>query len=344
MSLAEHQAAETTLRWLLRPIQSKLLDDPKLTDLNINGVGEGLAFVDRGNGTEQITVPFTLRDLENIARYAAAFTGQHVSERDPICDTRLPNGERCNIILPPAVAEGKPAISIRKPKAVTHTPEQLKRDGVFDFTVDVSSDTIIRSDPVMDRLMARGEYGDATAYGVQIGLNIVFSGERGSGKTHDVRAYTHAIPMGTRIVTIEDMAELFNLPHANVVNLFYSKGGQSIANVNPAKLVEATKRMGEGRVLNQELRDDAAYSFMDVLDSGGKGMTTTHARSARETRTRIQHLIQRHDSGGNINEANLITMLERCIDLIAYCEYAGGKRRVKEILYVPHELKRKLAA
>ena len=139
----------------------------------------------------------------------------------------------------------------------------------------------------------------------------MFSGTVGSGKTHNLRAFTHAIPPGWRLVTIEDMPELTGLPHANVVNLFYSKGGQSVANTRAEDLVEAALRMGMDGLLNQELRDEAAYAYLNVLASGHWGMTTTHADSAGQARDRIRGLIKKHPAGRHLADADVMTALHR---------------------------------
>src|SRR3954454_16810922 len=121
-------AAETNLRWLLRPLEP-LLADPAMTDLHING--PGAAFVDRGAGMEQVLLPYTFGDLEDIAINAAALTRQDIAEDAPIVSTRFPDGHRVQIVRPPAVADGQFAFSIRQPKAESCTPDQLARSGVF---------------------------------------------------------------------------------------------------------------------------------------------------------------------------------------------------------------------
>lgn len=331
--MSEHEAAETAVNWLTQPLQP-ILDHPATTDLHINGVGPGQAFVDQGKGLEKITLPYSLRDLENLALYSAAYTNQEVSEANPLCTTKLPSGQRVQIVLPPAVGHNKIAISLRQPQMETHTPGRLKADGIFNRTVNAA----IKVDPDNDKLewlLKKGDFGSFLEYGVSVRKNVVFSGDVGTGKTHCLRAYTHCIPKGTRIGTLEDVDEMINLPHDNVVHMFYSKGNQSIANVTADSLVEATKRMGFGCVLNQELRDEAAYSFMDVLDGGAFGMTTVHARSAGETRSRIRGLIKRHHIGKTLDESEISRMLYRTIDIIAFCVREGNQRFVKEILYDP---------
>ena len=92
-------AAETNLRWLLRPIDG-LLTDPAMTDLYINGPGEGQCFVERGRGVERITLPYTFDDLEDLAINAAALTRQDIAEDVPLCPLAFRMGIACRSSVP----------------------------------------------------------------------------------------------------------------------------------------------------------------------------------------------------------------------------------------------------
>jgi type IV secretion system protein VirB11 len=333
-------AAETNLRWLLRPME-RLLADPAMTDLYINGPGEGRCFVDRGHGMECVTLPYTFDDLEDIAINAAALTRQDIAEDAPLVSTRFPGGQRVQIVRPPAVADRQFAFSIRQPRQETWTPDDLARGGVFANAAGRRA----RPPRQRERLLSLYQAGNWQGFlelAVAARLNIVFSGTVGSGKTHNLRAFTHAIPTSWRLVTIEDMPELTGLAHANVVNLFYSKGGQSVANVSAEDLVEAALRMGMDGLLNQELRDEAAYAYLNVLASGHWGMTTTHADSADQARDRIRGLIKKHPAGRHLADGDVMTALYRAIDVVVHCARDGDRRHIEQILYDP-ELKGRVA-
>ena len=329
-------AAEANLRWLLRPLDA-LLADPALTDLHINGPGEGMCFVERGRGTERMTLPLTLADLEDIAINAAALTRQDIGEDVPLVSTRFPDGHRVQIVRPPAVADGQFAFSIRKPKAKTWTPDDLAAGGVF--AQASSHREPPRRQQELSKMYAAEDWKGFLVLAVAERLNIVFSGQVGSGKTHCLRAFTHAIPRTWRIVTIEDMPELLSLPQPNVVNLFYSKGGQSVARVTAEDLVEAALRMGMDGLLNQELRDEAAYAFLNTLESGHWAMTTTHSDCAGQARDRIRGLIKKHPAGRHLNDADLRASLARSIDVIVHCVHdkQTGRRYIEQVLYEPDQ-------
>ena len=325
------QAAETNLRWLLRPMAA-LLADPAMTDLHINA--PGIAFVDRGRGMERVSLPYSFGELEDVAINAAALTRQDIAEDVPIVSTRFPDGHRVQIVRPPAVAGGQFAFSIRQPKAESWTPDQLAQSGVFASAVGRGRAKPANHDRLRDLYQA-GLWQEFLTLAVVSRLNIVFSGTVGSGKTHNLRAFTHAIPKGWRLVTIEDMPELIGLPHENVVSLFYSKGGQSVANVTPEALVEAALRMGMDGLLNQELRDEAAYAYLSALESGHWGMTTVHADNAGQARGRICGLIKKHPSGRHLNDADVMASLQRTINVVVHCARDGNRRFIEQVLYEP---------
>jgi type IV secretion system protein VirB11 len=335
--MREKEALESLIKHMLTPVQ-EILDHPEMTDFHINGVGEKKTFIDIGRGMEQITLPYTFRDLEDLAVAAAAYTHQDITATNPLVGTRLPGNHRVTIAMPSATMDGTIVFSIRKPKAVTGTPDDLERTGVFDNTKRAgSTDDGVRRE--MEKLYKEGRFRLLIEAAIGAGMNVVFSGSVGTGKTHNMRFFTDAIPKTSRIVTVEDTHELVNMPHPNIVHLFYSKGGQSAANIKAEDLVEAGMRLGMNWIINQELRDEAAYSYLYVLESGHSGMTSVHAGSAQQTRDRIRGLVKKHPRGMHMADADIMASLYRSIDVIAYCVRDGDNRRyIKEVLYDP-ELK-----
>lgn len=324
-------AAESNLRWLLQPMQD-LLSDPAMTDLHINA--PGVAFVDRGHGMDRVSLPYSIEDLEDIAINAAALTRQDIADDVPLVSTRFPDGHRVQIVRPPAVGDGQFAFSIRRPSAKTWTPEQLEQAGVFRLAVGRQPRARLWQDKLA-ALYDKQEWRAFLELAIAARLNIVFSGTVGSGKTFNMRSLTHAIPPEWRIMTIEDMPELIGLPCANVVNLLYSKGGQSVAKVTASDLVEAALRMGMDGLLVQELRDEAAFAFLNVLKSGHWGMSTTHADSGGDVFERIAGLVKQHPSGMRLAEDDLLRTLRRNIHVIVHCVRDGNHRFIEQVLYDP---------
>lgn len=326
------EAATNNLRHLLRPIQS-ILDNPAMTDLYINGVGDGNAFVDVGEGLTRITVPYSYEDLELLAINAAALTRQDLSEANPVVEARFPPFHRVQIIRPPSVPDGSISFSVRQPKALTPTPESLDEQDVYSGALATGAGRCAQH-AEMVMLYRTRQWRAFLQLVFKNQMNVVFSGRVGSGKTHQLRAYTHAIPKDARVVTIEDTRELINLPCENVVHLLYSKGRQSAARVTATDLVECSLRMGMDCLIFQELRDDAAYAFLNVLKSGHWGITTTHANTGADVYARICGLVMQHESGSHMNEAELLKTLHQSIDVIVHCvKHPDGTRKVEQVLW-----------
>lgn len=152
----------------------------------------------------------TLNQLENIADNAAALMRQDIAEDAPFCATRLPGGQRVQIVRPPAVPEGRYAMAIRRPSAKAATIQQLVDNGVFS---EVRSAERVRAQPrpivrELLALKAAQRWPELIALAIRNGFNVVWAGMVGTGKTDDLRAFLEAIPMDWRIVTVEDMEEI----------------------------------------------------------------------------------------------------------------------------------------
>ena len=93
--------------------------------------------------------------------------------------------------------------------------------------------------------------------------------------------------------------------------------------------------MGMDGLLNQELRDEAAYAYLSALESGHWGMTTTHADSADQARDRIRGLIKKHPAGRHLNDADVMAALHRSIDVVVHCVRDGNRRYIEQVLYDP---------
>jgi pilus assembly protein CpaF len=123
-----------------------------------------------------------------------ATIGRRVDESSPLCDARLPDGSRVNVILPPLALDG-PCISIRK-----FTKKKL------DFAAMVANGSMV---PAVARLLE---------IAARCRCNILISGRTGSGKTTLLNALSRMISHDERVVTIEDAAEL-QLQQPHVVRL-----------------------------------------------------------------------------------------------------------------------------
>lgn len=166
----------------LGPLQT-ILDDHTITEVMING--PDTIFIEKNGRLQKADVHFnSARQLEDIIQRIVATVNRTVDMANPICDARLEDGSRVNIVLPPVALNG-PIVTIRK------FPDKV-----------IQFDDLIRWNSVTP---------EAAAFlksAVEAKYNIFVSGGTGSGKTTFLNALSNFIPKDERIITIEDSAEL----------------------------------------------------------------------------------------------------------------------------------------
>ena len=318
------------LQHYLAPLQA-LLDPPDVTDLVINRPGE--MAIEQAGVWRWIAAPqLTPAWLATLATAAAAYTAQDVNAETPICSTVLPQGERCQIVLPPAAEHL--SLTIRRPAAVDLSLEDMTAAGLFD-AVEVRTST--GSDLERD-LLSRYDAGDWPSFltlAVKAKRNILISGATGSGKTTLAKALVRLIPADERLLTIEDAREL-TTPHRNAVHLLYAKDGQGLAKIGAKALLESALRMRPDRILLQELRDSSAFTYLRSANSGHPGsITTVHADSAVLAFEQLALLIKESDGGRDLRREEIGQLLRLLIDIVVQVRRVEGRFRVTEVWYEP---------
>ncbi len=289
----------------LGPLEPLLMDE-SINDIMVNG--PNATFVERGGKLVQVPVRF--RDwnhLTNICQRIAASVGRRVDEASPMCDARLKDGSRVNIILPPLAIDG-PSISIRK---FSKKP--------IDF----------------EKLIAYGSLTPAIARVLEIAarcrLNIIVSGGTGSGKTTMMNALSRFIDPAERIVTVEDAAEL-QLQQPHVVRLETRPPSlEGKGEVTARDLVRNALRMRPDRIIIGETRGAEAFDMLQAMNTGHDGsMSTIHANNTRDALSRIENMVQMSSMGLTarairqqvVAAVNIIVQVERQRD---------GGRRVTQV-------------
>lgn len=250
----------------LGPLEPLLRDDT-ITDIMVNGPYR--VYIERRGKLELTDVQF--RDhahLMNVAQRIATRVGRRVDETSPICDARLEDGSRVNIIAPPLAIDGC-AISIRK----------FSRKSI-------TLDTMVRQQNISEPLAKVLKIAAACR------LNIVISGGTGSGKTTMLNALSQLIDHGERIVTIEDAAEL-QLQQPHVVRLETRPPNlEGQGEVTMRDLVKNALRMRPDRIICGEVRGPEALDMLQAMNTGHDGsMCTLHANTPREAITRIENMV-----------------------------------------------------
>jgi pilus assembly protein CpaF len=244
-----------------------LLADEKVTDIMVNGPKQ--IYVERGG--KLVLTDVTFRDdahVMNIATRIVSRIGRRVDETTPLCDARLQDGSRVNIIISPLALDG-PTISIRKFAKQKITLDKMEAQG----NVSALMATVLK-------IAARCR------------LNIVISGGTGSGKTTLLNAMSRMIDNGERIVTIEDAAEL-QLQQPHVVRLeTRSPNLEGNGEITQRDLVKNALRMRPDRIILGEIRAGEALDMLQAMNTGHDGsMCTLHANRPREALTRLENMV-----------------------------------------------------
>jgi len=330
----------TERRVLLRCLEpiADLLADPDLTEIVVNRPSE--IFTEGPKGwTRHERKGLAFVHLMNLATAAAAFTRQDIAADHPIVSTVLPFGERCQIVVPPAVPAGSVSFTIRKVAAVTMTLDEFERRSLF-ADVRQASDGLSADEEELVRLRDAGHWRAFLERAVASRRNIVISGATGSGKTTLAKGLVALIPGHERILTIEDTAEL-TIPQPNHVRLLYAKDGSGVAKIGPRELLESALRMRPDRILLQELRDGTAFYYLRNVNSGHPGsITTVHADSARLAFEQLTLLVKESAEGRELAREDIRRLLHLTVDVVVQMSRSNGRYRITEIHYDPEAKRR----
>ncbi|MBU9597625.1 P-type DNA transfer ATPase VirB11 [Burkholderia multivorans] len=319
-------AEDASVRELMRPFAG-LLDDPAVTELVINRPQRVLTETHLGwHAHDCIDLDF--ERLMSFAVAVATLTSQEVSAQHPILSALLPGDARIQIVVPPVVPPRTVSITIRRPSAREKTLDAYRGEGLFEEAVwgrqDAGDASRPMHRPAVGKLLQCLEARDWTTFfdlAVKSRLNIVVVGNTGSGKTSFMRTLCRSIPPAERIITIEDVRELFIRHIENCVHLIYSKGGHAQARVTPADLIASTMRMRPDRVLLAELRGSEAYDFLKLLTTGHSGsITSYHASSAAVAIDRFALMAKEHPEASTWDDVALRRLLSMTIDVVAHME------------------------
>ncbi len=286
-----------------------LLSRDDIADIMVNGAGRVFIEV---NGKVQLT-NVRFRDnaqLMNICQRIVSQVGRRVDESSPICDARLPDGSRVNVIAPPLAIDG-PTLTIRKFKKDKLTMKNL---------VEYASIS-----PEGARVL--GVIGASRC-------NLVISGGTGSGKTTLLNTLTAFIDPTERVITCEDAAEL-QLQQPHVVRLETrppNLEGQGM--ITMRDLVKNCLRMRPERIIVGEVRGPEAFDLLQAMNTGHDGsMGTLHANSPREAISRMESMITM--GGYGLPSKTIREMIVGSVDVIIQAaRLRDGSRRITHITEV----------
>lgn len=309
------------------------LDEAGVYEVCVNS--PGVIWVESSNGWSQHTVTeLTYARLIAIANVVASWSAQRIGPDKPMLSATLPQGQRIQVVVPPAVPEATVSVTIRKPSTARLSMADLSKGGLFAETRDAAAGMVASEDNGrLSELLAKGYVESFLSGCVRARKNIVISGATGSGKTTLSKALIEIIPLHERIITIEDTLELV-VPQPNHVRLLYSKGCQGTSQVTAKQLLESALRMRPDRILVQELRDGAAWDYLRNVNSGHPGsITTVHANSCALAMEQLTLLVKESEAGRQLDRADIAGLLATLVDVVVQCRRIGGAFRVTEISF-----------
>jgi pilus assembly protein CpaF len=290
------------------PLEPLLARDD-IADIMVNGADT--VYIETEGRMQQTNVRFRdNRQLMNICQRIVSQVGRRVDESSPICDARLADGSRVNVIAPPLAIDG-PTLTIRKFKKDKLTLKQLVQFG----SISPEGATVLE-------IIGRSR------------CNVLISGGTGSGKTTLLNCLTAYIDATERVITCEDAAEL-QLQQPHVVRLETRPPNlEGEGEVTMRDLVKNCLRMRPERIIVGEVRGPEAFDLLQAMNTGHDGsMGTLHANSPREALSRLESMITM--GGFSLPSKTLREMIISSIDVIVQAQrLRDGSRRITHVTEV----------
>ena len=292
----------------LGPLQA-LLEDSAVTEIMVNHPHQ--VFVERGGRVSLSPVVFeSAAQLRQVIDRIVSTVGRRVDESSPMCDARLRDGSRVNVVLPPLAIDG-PCMSIRKFSRDKLRPADLLSIGSA-------------SPQMMDFLEAA----------VRSRLSILVSGGTSSGKTTLLNVLSSFIPSDERIVTIEDSAEL-QLRQAHVIRLESRPPNvEGTGAIEIRDLVRNALRMRPDRIIVGECRGGEALDMLQAMNTGHEGsMSTIHANTPYDAFGRLETMVLM--AGADLPARAIQKQIASAVDIVVQAaRVRGGARKIVSIAEV----------
>ena len=273
-------------------ILGKIIEDKSITEVMINGYDT--IFVEKSGRLEQIKERFeSAEQLRDIITRLVQDMGRSVNESNPIVDTRLRDGSRVNVVLPPIALNG-PIVTIRRFPEEGMTIQKLINYG----SITQEAATFLQK-------LVKAKY------------NIFISGGTGSGKTTFLNALSNYIPTNERVITIEDSAELQIRHIPNLVRLETRNANSAgEGEISMQALIKSSLRMRPERIVVGEVRGAEALDMLQAMNTGHDGsLSTGHANTAYDMISRLETMVL---SGANLPLPAIRQQIASAVDIIIH--------------------------
>ncbi len=286
-----------------------LLEDSSITEIMINGPNH--IFIEQDGKLFKTNLRFSSEErLESVVSNIASSINRTVNEANPICDARLKDGSRVNIVMPPVALNGA-TVTIRKFPEDPWTIEKLVKIGSLTKEVAHFLECLVKAK-----------------------YNILVSGGTGTGKTTFLNALSNFIPKDERIITIEDSAELQIKGISNLVRLETKNANlEGKGQITIRDLIKSSLRMRPERIVVGEVRGAEALDMLQAMNTGHDGsLSTGHANSARDILTRLETMVL---TGADMPIEAIRQQIASAVDIIIQLSrFRDKSRRVMEIVEV----------
>jgi len=290
-----------------------ILKDDSITEVMINGKDN--IFIEKSGRLFRVDQSFgSDKELTDVIQKIVGDAGREVNESNPICDTRLKDGSRVNVVLPPISLCG-PTVTIRKFSKEPMTMEKLIAFG--SLTPEIAKKL---------ELLVKAKY------------NIFISGGTGSGKTTFLNALSNYIPKDERIITIEDSAELQIVGVENLVSLeTRTENASGAGEISIRDLIKASLRMRPERIIVGEVRGAEALDMLQAMNTGHDGsISTGHANSTQDMISRLETMVLQGAEGLPLEAIR--QQIASAVDIIIHLSRLRDKsRKTMEITEIINE-------
>ena len=283
-------------------ILDSIMKDDSITEVMINGPDH--VFIEKSGHLIKLEERFeSQRRLEDIIQRIVGLAGREVNQANPICDTRLEDGSRVNVVLPPIALCG-PTLTIRKFSKNPMTVEKLIEYG-----------SITKEIAFKLELLIKAKY------------NIFICGGTGSGKTTFLNALSNYIPQDERVITIEDSAELQITGIDNLVSLETRNANASgTGQITIRDLIKSSLRMRPERIVVGEVRGGEALDMLQAMNTGHDGsLSTGHANSTEDMLSRLETMVLQGAEGLPLEAIR--QQISSAVDIIIHLSRLRDKSR-----------------
>jgi len=314
-----------TVREMLKSMGITSALEGDITEFAVNAPGEH--WTESSAGWQRFENPtLTLQALNGLANAAAIFCKKNLDRDNPIASLTLPDGERCQIVLPPATENGRVVITIRKPSTSRFTLDDYEKSGRLNPRLTAITDALLSWEQEMLDLSQAGQFKRFFELTIKHKLNIVTVGGTGSGKTTFSKALIDLYSVHRRMFTIEDARELTMPYHPNSVPLFFSP------TISAKEILASCMRMKPDHIFLAEVRGDEAWDYLMALKSGHTGsVTSIHANDCRGALYKIGSYIKQSAVGQTLDFSYIMQEVMTTIDVVAFFD----KTYISELYYDP---------